>query len=163
MNTPERTSTDADRIQALLQWQRQLADQLAELWSRRDELNEAIARKETQARNIRELLQSEGYGVEGIVGNLRPPNGAVADAAYELIKDGGQPLYYKDLADRLIDAGLPIPGRDPQANLLSYVVRDQRFQRISRGTYALAEWGLRVKSSRRKARTHKPQHAARRS
>ncbi|MBI2917612.1 MAG: winged helix-turn-helix domain-containing protein [Chloroflexi bacterium] len=132
-----------DKLEALLDWKHRLDDELGELRAQRDELNEAIARKETQGRNLRELLESEGYVAEDAMDGKQPSNGSVADAAYELVKKVGQPLYYKDLADRLIDAGLSIPGRDPHANLLSYMVRDQRFQRTGRGTYALAEWGLR--------------------
>lgn len=155
MNVTDLVDFSNEKLQPLLEWKRQLDEELAELRTKREELCEVIARKESQARNLRELLESEGYQAEESRNGVEPPKHSVVDAAYELVSAGGQPLYYKDLADRLIDAGVSIPGRDPQANLLSYIVRDQRFQRIARGTYALAEWGLRPKRSGKSARGRK--------
>lgn len=144
-----------DKLQPLLDWKQSLDQELETLQVKRAELNEAIARKEAQARNLRELLESEGHLVEKNAGNRNSPTDSITDAAYAVVKKIGQPLYYKDLADRLVDAGTSIPGRDPNANLLSYMARDQRFQRVGRGTYALVEWGLRPKRKAKASRTQK--------
>ena len=146
---------DTDRLETLLAWKRKLDEELQELRARQNELNETIAHKETQVRNLRELLESEGHVVAGDPGREQAPNGSVADAAWRLIKDIGQPVYYKDLAERLRESGVTIPGRDPQANLLSYIARDQRFKRIARGTYALTEWRLRPKGKKRASQKRK--------
>ena len=142
-------NNQSDKLQTLLDWERQLHEELVELQAKRNELNEEIGRKETQVRNLRELLEIEGLPVRDDRNKAASLNCSVADAAYQLINEVGQPLYYKDIAERLMDTGVAIPGRDPQANLLSYIVRDHRFQRTGRGTYALLEWGLRPKLAKK--------------
>ena len=144
-----------DRLTSLLGWKHQLDEELQELRARQCELGEAIAHKEGQLRNLRELLDSEGYAMEDARGEDRPPNGSIGDAAFALIKEIGQPVYYKELAERLGESGVTIRGRDPGANLISHLARDRRFARVARGTYALSEWGLRPKKKGRAPRKQK--------
>lgn len=159
------TSINTERLQPLLDWKRKLDEELRELRCQRDELNAVIVRKEAQARNLRELLESEGYLPRDTESGSGSSNGSVGDAAYEVIKKTGQPMTYRDVTDRLLEAGVSIPGRSPQANLLAHLVRDQRFQRVGRGTYALAEWGLRPKRIRKSApkQNAKPNRSRRRA
>jgi hypothetical protein len=50
------------------------------------------------------------------------------------------------LADKLREIGVHIPGNDRAANLLSHIGRDERFQRVKSGTYVLTEWKTRAMS-----------------
>jgi len=155
MSKTDTVSISTEELGALVEWKERLEAELQDLRAQRNELSETIARKEAQARNLRELLDSEGYVKQDARDRTDRSNGSVADAAYELVSKAGQPMHYRDLADRLIDAGVSIWGRDPHANLLSYVARDARFQRIGRGTYALAEWGLKSRSRKKTSRSVK--------
>lgn len=139
---------NGDRLETLLAWQRELDQELEGLRAKQTELSKSIGLREAQSRNLRELLQIEQQS-----GQDSPPvNGSetdsLADAAYEAVKEIGEPVYYKDLAEHLVGIGVAIPGRDPKANLLSYIARDERFKRIKRGTYALAEWNIRARGRR---------------
>ena len=64
----------------------------------------------------------------------------VADIAYNVLKDAGSPMYYKDLCAAIMQAGFEIRGQDPATNLIAHISIDPRFKRIKRGTYALKGW-----------------------
>ena len=66
----------------------------------------------------------------------------VADTAYNVLKDAGVPMYYKDLCSAIIQAGFQIPGQDPATNLIAHISIDPRFKRVKRGTYALKGWKM---------------------
>ncbi|MCK4827539.1 winged helix-turn-helix domain-containing protein, partial [bacterium] len=73
--------------------------------------------------------------------------------AYLKERSSKTPIHYRDLSDQIQSEGHFLPGKDPAANLLSQVNRDERFVRVSSGTYGLREWGLepaKTKKSRRK-------------
>ena len=66
------------------------------------------------------------------------------DAAYEILKEAGQPLHYKEIATRAMEAGLlETLGRTPEATMGSLLYTDtinpdSRFRRgDKRGTFAL--------------------------
>jgi hypothetical protein len=72
----------------------------------------------------------------------------------ELLK-AGRPLHISDLMRLLTAQGVRIPGAGSQANLISWIRRDTRIVRPSRGMYGLTTWGLSEmtpKASRRKRR-----------
>lgn len=78
---------------------------------------------------------------------------SVADVAYEVLKQHGKPLYYKDFVALIEESGFTIPGQDAPANLIAHICRDDRFSRVASGTYALAEWpGSKARPSRRRGR-----------
>ena len=120
----------------------------------RDKLR-VIEEKQKSAEYIIKLLAIEGA-------NLQDNNFAdiisksIADIAYEeLIEDTNKnPIHYRDLYNRIISKGIPISGKDPEANLLTHISRDTRFVRVSSGTYGLSEWGL-IPMSKRNRRKKK--------
>ncbi len=67
------------------------------------------------------------------------------DAAYQILKQAGQPLHYTDIAARALAAGLlDTQGQTPEATMGSRLYVDtqrptSRFRRVSRGVFALAE------------------------
>jgi restriction system protein len=67
------------------------------------------------------------------------------DAAYEILKQAGQPLHYAEIANRALAAGLlDTRGQTPEATMGSRLYVDtkrsgSRFRRVSRGVFALAE------------------------
>lgn len=56
--------------------------------------------------------------------------------ALEQIRMANRPLHYKTLLVGLREAGVIIPGRRPEATLLSYLSRDSNFAGAGRGYYS---------------------------
>ena len=132
---------NADSREAtLLSWREDILDELAKLKKQLSSLMEDISKREVQLRNIDSLLESEGY-TPPIQQDLNPrKDDSISDHAFTVLKETNQPWYYKELADKLKEIGVHIPGQDRAANLLSHISRDERFERVKRGTYALSEW-----------------------
>ena len=147
-----------ERVRILLSWRDQARERLVELRERQAELVRAISATDSQLRNVLALLESEGYSESRGIPSELYPNGPIADCAYSILDETGQPTYYKDLAARMLEIGVSIPGKDPAANLLSHIGRDDRFQRVKRGTYALTEWKL-PKQKKRRAKRKRTQRA----
>jgi hypothetical protein len=81
----------------------------------------------------------------------------VAELAYSYLStlSQKQPKHYSEIANAILTAGKPLPGKDKAANLLTHITRDKRFVRVSRGTYGLLEWGLKAPATqgKRKAKS----------
>lgn len=117
---------------------------LETLQSRRKPLEEAL-------RHVEALLQFEGFYLEGNLASATTDNAlslnarsSPTDAAFHLLTEIHQPLHYRDIALKLQERNIYIPGRDPAATLLSRINRDNRFKRgKGRGKYALSSWRMR--------------------
>ncbi len=145
-------TNDSDRLGVLIAWREELAGQVEQLRRRQAELLDEISNKEAQLRNINQLLEGEGYPIdESRVADGRK-EGSLADRAFAFLKETDKPWYYRELAERLKEVGVHIPGNDRAANLLAHISRDERFQRVKRGTYGLTEWKTRM-LARRRSRT----------
>lgn len=83
--------------------------------------------------------------------NVRP-DGAVSDVVVEILREAGGPLHISDIKQRFLATGRSIPGRGTESNLLSYIVRDPRFTRVSKGTYTLDSSGAGKVRKRRQRR-----------
>jgi hypothetical protein len=117
-----------------------------------------IASKESQVRNLEDLLaieQEPNRDQSPINGAASPRTGRIPDDAFQLLSEAGSPLHYREIARRLTSQGIHIPGKDPAANLLTQISRDQRFGRTHRrGTYGLREWpSLQAARPVRRAKT----------
>lgn len=112
-------------------------------------LLEQIEEKEERVRYIQKLLESEGLDLSsegiGIYSEA-----SVSDIAFTVVKgfNKKEPIHYRDLADLIFKHGKNIPGKDPAANLIAHLGRDDRFERTGRGMYALKEWGLTPKTKK---------------
>ncbi|HEY5475792.1 MAG TPA: hypothetical protein VIK11_03660 [Tepidiformaceae bacterium] len=131
------------------------AEVLAEIEGLRTQASELagrIAAKEGQLRNLDDLLALETDHAETRqVTDATPqrPQSAktqrFTDAAVELLTERGEPIHYLALTKLLGERGVYVPGREPGANLIAHMSRDERFTRApARGTYGLASWpGMR--------------------
>jgi hypothetical protein len=81
----------------------------------------------------------------------RPPAGAgepkalpeIEDHIETLLSKAGVPVHIREIRERLIRAGVPLPGRGDEANIILRIRRaGLRFVRTERGTYGLASWNL---------------------
>ncbi len=112
---------------------------------------------QNSAENIVELLRVEGVDVDrdDLKGLIQQP---ISDLAHDYLKsiNSKKPMHYTDIFNGVLSSGKSIPGKNPAANLLTHMSRDERFVRISSGTYGLKEWGIQVpKIHKRKKRKHK--------
>jgi len=118
-------------------------------------LLEDIKKREEQIDYIIKLIKAEGISLDGITINAAIPM-SVSDMAYEVLskQNDHKPIYYRELAEMIMAEGKLVPGKDPAANLIAHLGRDDRFVRTGSGTYGLKEWGLKPAKTR-KARTGK--------
>jgi len=83
------------------------------------------------------------------------------DVVIEELTSAGRPLHISDLMRLLAMRRVEVPGAGTQANLITYLRRDPRFVRPSRGMYALTEWGIdSMPPSRRRKRRKKAKAVA---
>lgn len=101
-------------------------------------IGERLGVKEAQLRNIDELLALEGrVDAPRSAGDELRAGITFLDNAVELLRSERSGLHYKAMLERLNGNGVNVPGRDPAANLLAHLGRDDRFVRVGRGTYGL--------------------------
>lgn len=115
-----------------------------------------IGDKERQIGHIVELLAAERVTIEGEgFQGVQPMS--VSDMAYAVLsrQKERRPIHYRDLEHFIMAEGRLIPGKNPAANLISHLVRDDRFVRTGRGVYGLTEWGLEP-AKKRSSRRSKP-------
>jgi len=132
--------------------QEEYTSKLEELKTKKKPLEEAL-------HHVEALLHFEGCYLDSnaagtMINTTVSPDikSSATDAAFQLLTEIHQPLHYKEIALKLQERNLYIPGKDPAATLLSRINRDSRFKRAKkRGTYALSSWRLRdTKKKRRK-------------
>lgn len=124
--------------------QEEYSNKTGELQTKKKPLEEAL-------HHVEALLHFEGFYLDNNESstksnttaspNIKP---SATNAAFQLLTEMHQPLHYKDLALKLQERNVYIPGKDPAATLLSRISRDNRFKRGGkRGTYALSTWRMR--------------------
>ena len=78
---------------------------------------------------------------------------SITDAAFALLQRTHEPTHYKEIAAKLQEDNVYIPGKNPSATLLSRISRDKRFKRSDkRGVYSLLTWRTRSKNAAPKKR-----------
>ena len=75
-------------------------------------------------------------------------NGAAGDASTvedhveQMLRSANEPVHISKIRQALVDAGVPLPGRGDEANIIVRLARDTgRFVRTGRGTYGLVALG----------------------
>ena len=139
--------------------QEEYSTKLDQLQVKKKQLGEAL-------HHIEALLRFEGHYVnDSQYADNKSNEGGIAvgtsvtDAAFLLLEEVHQPLHYKEIAAKLLDRSVFIPGKNPEATLLSRINRDSRFKRAKkRGVYALSAWRIRsAKPKHAKSRKSKKQ------
>ncbi len=128
----------------------ELEAELKQLETQLAPLQERVILKREQLAALERVLEIESGG-EGIV-RRTPRSNNMTGAAFEILKSSGKPAHYTDLVGRLEEAGVEVPGRQPGANLIAHLSRDNRFIRVGSGIYALSEWGMKAMPKRRRAK-----------
>ncbi len=150
-------------IQTLQKKRDDVLAEVRKLRAEMTEINAVIGSKESQLRNLDDLLALEGAPVQsdGVGSTDAVPEGSkFIEHAHRLLSDAAKPMHYRELADLLARDHVFIPGQDPAANLLAHMSRDGRFGRTrSRGVYGLSDWPA-VRAASRSSRASRPQRRA---
>jgi hypothetical protein len=126
----ERERAELDRMIATAQEEERLLDRLL-----------ALRRGSEVSDPVREDKPAEGISKQR--GTLRKPEThPVVIAVLDELEVARRPLHISDLVRLLHQRNVTIPGSGTQANLITYLRRDDRIVRPSRGMYGLKVWGL---------------------
>jgi hypothetical protein len=140
---------------------------------KRSELDRAITAAREEQRLLERLLALRRNGsaettIEPIPVQIEanvsvPRTGeSLLQVVLQELEAAGRPLHISELMRLLKDRNAPIPGSGTQANLITYLRRDARIVRPSRGMYALAASGLpNMVVPQRKRRRRKHMRSAR--
>jgi hypothetical protein len=145
----------------LQEWKEAMLREIKELQAKVAPLEMELKVKEEKLAAIERLLRLETHPIEAISSlEDRPVRVAsntkkVADVAYEVLKKAGTPMYYRQLFETISQTGFEIHGKDPATNLIAHIGNDPRFKRVKRGTYALTEWKIKKRGSRKKRQAKK--------
>lgn len=142
-------------------WAAALSQEIESLRAELDRCQQALAGAEEKQALVRRLLELDGQSSDAPpkhngheADSPAAPHGVTArstagatkdleDAITAILEEVGKPLHVSDIRLRLIEEGVPIPGRGDDANVIVRLRKAQeRFTRTARGTYALAAWGL---------------------
>jgi len=108
--------------------------------------------------HIEALLNADAHNVNNRVDTGMVGLVSVTDAAFDVLQRTHSFTHYKEIAKKLQEENVTIPGKNPAATLLSRIIRDGRFKRgTKRGEYGLSIWRTRSKKSdtRRTSRQHR--------
>jgi len=136
---------DREKLQ---EWKQTLLQDIEGLKAQLAPMETELKVKYEKLAAIDRLLNLEAHPLETISTPQNSSNVAtknkkrLADIAYDVLKDAGIPMYYKDLCAAIMKAGFEIRGQDPATNLIAHISIDPRFKRIKRGTYALKGWRM---------------------
>lgn len=130
-----------------LEWKlKEILSELENLQKELQRIYSEISDKQEQSKKILSLLANEKIDLETIDSRLIG-DVPISDLAYDYLDSRVDmiPVHYIDLTNLLISRGKYIPGKNPSANLLTHINKDNRFVRVSSGTYALKKWNLEIK------------------
>lgn len=107
-------------------------------------IQELLARLRIQLDFVERALSAgtTALAPETQAAEVAPSKPNVSDRIFEILRDAGRPLHITEIKDHYMAKGFTVPGQGNESNLLVYIVRDARFARVSKGTYALAEVGV---------------------
>jgi len=121
-----------------------------ELSNQKQPLEEALVHVDALLRLEGGNNQEPGYA-ETILTLPSESSVRLTDIAYKILEENGKPIHYRDLATRIKEKDIVIPGKDAAATLLSRISRDRRFRRTKkRGVYAIKTWSVKDVTAKRR-------------
>jgi hypothetical protein len=144
--TKSAVPTSADPA-ILAAWQQEAEKEIAGLTSAIVPLQAQLEAARERLDLIRRLARlANGNSHEETV-EVRGPGVALAneveDHLEQLLQSSGIPMHISEIRQKLIERGVPLPGRGDEANIILRLRRDPvRFLRTGRGMYGLASWNL---------------------
>lgn len=66
-----------------------------------------------------------------------PPK-SLRNAMWEILKEEGSPLHFKEIYERLKARGIQVAGKEPDRNVGAHLSADERFKSLGQGMWGLA-------------------------
>lgn len=118
---------------------RQLQNEIRASQTAIDALKQVIAFERTSRGEVVEVVAQSWVAPPRLNRNeLGTQTKAIGDAALKILEAEG-PLHYRELTNKLLNAGVAVGGSDPNAGVIGALVRDGRFFRPRRGVYYVRE------------------------
>lgn len=112
-----------------IQWLRKL---LEEAKGRRAHYDEVVRSIESA------IAFAEEHNVESASSST--PVKQMRNKMWEILKDEGRPLHYKEIYRRLKATGTEVGGKDPVRNVGAHLSSDDRFVSLGSGKWGLVSW-----------------------
>jgi hypothetical protein len=94
-------------------------------------------------RRLARLGNGNSHKTSEAHGPKAAPGEEVEDHIQQLLHSAGIPMHIGEIRQKLIERGVPLPGRGDEANIILRLRRDPvRFLRTGRGMYGLVSWNL---------------------
>jgi hypothetical protein len=141
----------------LRSWRTTILEEIDAIRSRLRPLEDQLKAKQDQLQALDQLLAvitaDQAQEDKSEPASVPQDAGSFLAAAAAILAELGGPLHYKALFVEVRNRGAHVPGRNPEANLLAHMTRDDRFVWVGRGTYGLkgrdtARYGLRRRTQR---------------
>ena len=156
MNSTNTSDADLAGVRA------RLSEQILSIEETIRPLQEQLSRLKAQAELIERALQvgSGNEHQDALPADNKVAKQNVADRVFDLLREAAGPLHVSEILRQYVARGFTVPGQGNESNLLVYIVRDPRFVRVSKGTYAIAQSGsVPAPSVRPKARKRRRKKA----
>jgi len=115
-----------------------------------DELFERVAKNQKELEfskdsfahhiEVSEEIRQNNFGKWGIVHWKEISQKGTREKAYLVLKESGEPLHFRDIAQKIDEFHLNKKKTHPQT-VHNELIKDKNFVLIGRGIYALVEWG----------------------
>jgi hypothetical protein len=142
-------------------WRAALEARIAALDAQIRPLQAELEKTRQQLDLVRKLLQLQGARDLDVPAGSRPelpppdhvgPDGSVADVIAAVLAEAGEPLHISEIRTRFLATGRAVPGQGTDSNLIAYITRSTRFERVAKGTYRLARVTREPPASRSRPR-----------
>ena len=123
----------------LKKWYEDALNDLIEANSTLSEAQQQVNMLEQKVKSLESLFILEGGDITKIVipEDLRQKD--VVDSAVKIIEDNGGSMHIGEIRRKLLEAGMPLPGKGTDANLIAKFQRSNgRIVRVGRGLYDIA-------------------------
>ena len=161
----------AKSLDELHQWSEQLSNEIISIEGKLTPLRAEIQRSKEELELVLGLIrlresddqESPFAAVQKNGANTNVSDdhvtGGLEQEVEKILKASGKPMHIGAIAECLRDAGVVIPGKGQEANIIVRLRRSSdRFTRTARGVYGISDWGLKempVRKRRRRRRRSK--------
>ena len=151
----EREIQEIKEAVAPLQERMENASQRLDLIKRLVHLSEAGAARSTHVGEHQHSLRSARTDNSRSATSIEPAN-SLEDEIDDILRAAGSPVHVSAIRERLIERGVPLPGKGEEANIIVRMGRsEERFTRTGKGTYGLSSWNFQSVTPTRKVKSRK--------
>jgi len=117
-----------------------------------EEKSAVVGEKQQQVEHVLKLLEAEGVKIDRTeLDGIIPVS--LSEVVTKILRDNGEPMHYKKIAEAIQATGRKIAGQNPPATIIALLHRKKgEFVRLDEGVWGLQEWGKtpQAKKTKRK-------------